>query len=106
MTTKTDSANTPGPWLEKDGMIYDNSGHTIAITSLSVSADPKENSAFIVRACNSHAELVGALKASTVELKQTLNDIGDCDHSVGICCCDLRMLIESNERILSKAGGK
>lgn len=43
-----------------------------------------------------------ALQESNVELKQTLDEIGFCDHSVGFCVCGLISLIESNEELLAE----
>jgi len=45
--------------------------------------------------------LAGALESSQKELKLYLGDVGECDHSVGICSCDLIRLIEANEGALS-----
>ena len=46
--------------------------------------------------------MVVALRDSQEHLKQTLQDIGGCDHAVNICCCDLRACIESNEELLKE----
>jgi hypothetical protein len=102
MTTKN--------WLEKEGMIYDKSGYTIAITSLSVAADPEANAAFIVRACNCHKELVGALtgilrgwervkESSPVTASRLRESCGDEWEDFGQGLADARVA-------LAKAGGK
>lgn len=38
------------------------------------------------------------LQKSLSELKDCLEDIGGCDHSVGLCCCTLKYLIEDIEK--------
>lgn len=50
-------------------------------------------------------ELITALSKSHGDLleeaKDTLECVGDCDHSVGICCCGLKHRIEEAERLQS-----
>jgi hypothetical protein len=38
---------------------------------------------------NAAPALRAALQETTEECEQLLKDIGGCDHSVGICCCEL-----------------
>ena len=47
--------------------------------------------------------MLEALKLALPELKQTLDDIGACDHSVNICHCDLIRAIEAVSAALNKA---
>lgn len=44
------------------------------------------------------AELRQLLRECRKELKQVVKDMGGCDHSVGVCCCDLIYLIERVDR--------
>jgi hypothetical protein len=46
------------------------------------------------------ARLVAALRESQKELVQTLKDLGACDHSVNICYCELRRLVQRNDDLL------
>ena len=45
-----------------------------------------------------HAACIDLLK----EAKESLACIGGCDHSVGICCCELVKLIEDTEALLAE----
>jgi len=49
---------------------------------------------------------IDLLKESTKELIQLVDDIGGCDHSVGICCCGLNDLIERNIKAIQVSTGK
>ena len=48
-------------------------------------------------------ELYEALKALIPELQEYIKDIGDCDHSVGICFCGLFNKLELVEQAIAKA---
>jgi hypothetical protein len=48
---------------------------------------------------NSHLELLNLAK-------ETLEDIGGCDHQVGICCCGLIKIIEEGEEIQNRFNPK
>jgi len=50
-------------------------------------------------------DLFDALTMALEELKITLKEIGPCDHSVNICCCNLIRTIEKTEAALQKAKG-
>lgn len=61
---------TPGPWhlglKQAEQIIYDSHGWAICNCTVyhgHESAEPKANAAFIVRACNSHDDLLAAIKA-------------------------------------------
>ena len=45
------------------------------------------------------------LKLAVAELKITIEDIGGCDHTVGICCCSLANLIDDIDKVIAKAEG-
>ena len=51
-------------------------------------------------------ELIEVVESLLTVAKQTLKDIGGCDHSVGICCCDLIRKIEVAEEVLNAANGE
>ena len=48
-------------------------------------------------------DLYETLKAVLPELKQYVEDVGDCDHSVGICICGLFNKLDNIEKALAKA---
>ena len=76
-----ESKRTPGPWKSSNGIIYGD-GMIVATTSLapdSISAD--RNAAFIVRAVNSHADLLAALKETRELLSWWQGERGDSIHA-------------------------
>lgn len=48
-------------------------------------------------------ELVELLKAHLAHTTQSIKDIGGCDHSVGICCCDMIADCDVAQALLAKA---
>ena len=50
-----------------------------------------------------NAELVRALETVIPDCAQNIADIGGCDHSVNICCCDLIEHLEQARATLEKA---
>jgi len=50
-------------------------------------------------------DLYEALKGILPELKEYANEVGDCDHSVGICFCGLFNKLGNIEQALAKADG-
>jgi hypothetical protein len=57
--------HTPGPWSTSGRTIVDKTGRSICNNGNSSTGDEPANAAFIVRACNSHYELLAALEACT-----------------------------------------
>jgi len=51
-------------------------------------------------------ELYEALSDAVDLLNQHMKDIGGCDHSVGICCCDDERRIDAMRAALAKARGE
>jgi hypothetical protein len=52
-------------------------------------------------------ELVNASKLGVAKLKDCLEAFGDCDHSVGICNCDIKRAIDAmNSVLLSDSGSQ
>ena len=51
-------------------------------------------------------DLYEALKDILPELKEYVQEVGDCDHSVGICFCRLFNKVDNLEQALAKAKGK
>lgn len=49
-------------------------------------------------------QLVKLLKEHLAESKDTLEAVGGCDHSVGICSCELAGKIEGAEKFLKSIG--
>jgi len=43
---------------------------------------------------------ISLLQKLLVEVKQEIIDIGGCDHSVYICCCHLKYLVEDTDKYL------
>ena len=54
---------------------------------------------------NLHIDLVNHLEAVGKTLKNYIEEIGGCDHSVGICICSLIREAEENTRLLNLLGG-
>lgn len=50
-------------------------------------------------------ELVAALQESRSLLAELYAELGPCDHSVGVCFCDLTRSIESSDAAIAKATG-
>jgi hypothetical protein len=63
------TTHTPGPFhvgMKPGPMVYGPQGEQIAdLTHAFIEDESKANAAFIVRACNSHYELLAALEAMT-----------------------------------------
>lgn len=61
------TAHTPTPWLLEDGTLRAAGEETRLVADVAIygrlSDEGKANAAFIVRACNSHNDLVAALRA-------------------------------------------
>lgn len=74
--------HTPLPWTqyENGGQIYNANKSFVTCVQSTLC---QEDAAFIVRACNSHYDLVAALEAVTKELHELSKDEQD-DYSVGI----------------------
>jgi hypothetical protein len=95
---------TQGKW-EVKGLKIECFGQGI----IALCPTPQEGGTFN---CSANARLIAkapamyeALKKANEELKRYLEDCGGCDHAVGICTCDLRSQIESNEAVLSAIEG-
>ncbi len=79
-TQSAQPAHTPLPWhvgMKPGPMIYGPQGEQIADLTGALSFNAGPNAAFIVRACNSHAQLVAALEATLGQLylyKALLNE--------------------------------
>lgn len=88
---------TKGEWTHtEDGVIVAEDGKQIA------SVFPRD------RGANAHLiaaapALYEALKGILPELKEYVQEVGDCDHSVGICFCGLFNKIDNLEQALAKA---
>jgi hypothetical protein len=50
-------------------------------------------------------DLLAALKAAVETLKEEYKELGPCDHSVGICFCDMELTIRQGEAAITKATG-
>lgn len=51
-------------------------------------------------------EQVEAVKKYDALVVEMINDIGGCDHSVGICCCDIGRALEKNRAAFPCVFGK
>ncbi|NTU49432.1 MAG: hypothetical protein HGA87_00800 [Desulfobulbaceae bacterium] len=116
---------TPGPWFHDD---KSNFGNLVAANSgrKAHEYDSGTRTVAMVQSCgffdthdteqeniNANISLIAAapeLYMSLIEAvafgKQELDDIGPCDHSVGLCVCSTRSMIEAWETILKKARGE
>lgn len=83
--------HTPTPLIEKLGK-----NSLVRLTE-------EEKKLLLLTVANSHEKILVALKISQEELKHTLKESGDCDHSVGICVCALIALIEDNQETIIRA---
>lgn len=72
---------------EKIGEIYDDIAYLIAERDLLRERE---------------RELVELLKAHLAHTTQSIKDIGGCDHSVGICCCDMIRDCDAASALLAK----
>lgn len=54
-------------------------------------------------AVRQNAKLRDMLRVHVNYTKQSIKDIGGCDHSVGICCCDMQQDVDYAERLLGGA---
>jgi hypothetical protein len=82
--------------------VMDSSGNWCVAECFAADKEPAESNAeFIVRAVNSHDELVAALK----EMHEMVLEAGFCDYSDG-CGCKSSMLIKRAGEALLKAEGK
>lgn len=62
------------PWQSSasDGIVRDCNGNFVAAACVTETGDWRANAEFIVRACNSHADLLAACKAAIKELNLML----------------------------------
>lgn len=96
MTSKVTSgkvqAHTPTPWQSDNDVIFCN-GHFAIAKTIKLGIPEKEskaNAAFIVRACNSHEELLEACKSALILIAPT----------------DQKALKRKLEQAIAKAEGK
>jgi hypothetical protein len=62
--------HTPTPWKAERWLIMDMSNRRIAEASIGITGEiDLANAAFIVRACNSHDELIEVLKDAILEIE-------------------------------------
>lgn len=47
--------------------------------------------------------LLRLIKRHQAEAEQTLHDLGGCDHSVGLCVCDLLQLVDETDVAIAAA---
>lgn len=57
----------------------------------------------IVKACNAHDKLLAACKELLVDAKESIEDLGGCDHDANICVCVLKSEIEDAEAAITLA---
>jgi hypothetical protein len=108
------SGPTPGPWIVYDDdtsdcleITCDARDGKVAIATVSIGfetlfdSEQRNNAAFIVRACNAHADLVAALKETRDMLHKLYLEGGGCDHSVGICWCEEQRALDAADAALS-----
>jgi len=107
MTAKA-AQHTPGPWqVETNNRCRDTfvgpvmGGQRICeVFHHATSGNPHLANARLIAAA---PELLAALQATTAECERYLKDIGDCDHSVGVCCCELKRTIETARAAIASA---
>ena|SRR5690242_12179092 len=103
--------HTPGPWHHKHDDYAKNvinveaDGH-IPICRLTGIASARNDGEANARLIAAAPELLAALKAVTDDAEQAIKDIGGCDHSVGICCCDIIGNVEHARTAIAKAEGR
>lgn len=49
-----------------------------------------------------NSELLEVSRLLLAELKQTIDDIGGCDHTANVCCCEQIRLADRAESVISK----
>ena len=105
------TTHTPGPWTASDQRVYANvNGTTVAIAAAARTVSGfkigSETATANARIMALSPALLANLKVATQDLKKYLEDIGGCDHSVGICCCDISRNLESALAVIAEAEPK
>jgi hypothetical protein len=109
--------HTPGPWKpdRKYGLGRDGKWQDFKITGPDkrsiCSCSPASKREGEQIEANAHLiaaapELLEALEKLTPITKEILETIGTCDHSVGVCNCDLIMALEKSKTAIAKAKGE
>lgn len=65
--------------------------------------DMREADAHLVAAA---PDLLAVAKLSEKFYRDELEAIGDCEHAVNICCCEIKRELEDLQAVISKAEGK
>ncbi len=110
MNTTKKAAITPREWEWREGI----GGRSLYVVNL---AKPETRIADIcwpgtdegranARLIAAAPKLLGTAKAALVDLKENLEAIGGCDHSVGICCCEIVRNLEDLQDAIAEAEGK
>lgn len=107
---ETKIKHTPGPWGCVD---VSNHAHDYRLTKVDGSAllvnapynDHSEQRAN-ARLIASSPDLLRACKISEKFYKEELEAIGECDHSVNICRCDIALQLEELQSVIAKAEAK
>lgn len=97
-------AHSPTPWIELEmpagcnDRITTDDGEGTLICEFPYALDA--NSAFIVRACNVHHDLIAELKAA----REELGELVQCRHSSDLCNCNEHCRLRNIDAALAKAG--
>jgi hypothetical protein len=98
-TASSTTKHTPTPWTYDSvtRQIWDEHRRTIVDMDYGdqLPGMDEANAAFIVRACNSHDQLVGALREANDLLKQNGIDLNDVAHYGSERACDIVARIHS-----------
>lgn len=63
----SETKRTPTPWLQDGAAVYSDVGTVAKCSTANSPAEAAANATFIVRACNSHAELLAACKEALTD---------------------------------------
>ena len=118
MKTKIkDVQHTPGPWeyMEHGSPpqggpafvdIFSKSGRSIARTMKGAINCDGGSMIANARLIASAPDLLRHLKVAALFYRDELKEIGGCDHSVNICCCDIIAELEDIQGTIAKAEGR
>jgi len=109
-----ETKHTLGPWLRDGNMIYSlmhagwrkgeelfkNRFHAYVQSDRECPDEEHEANVKLIAAA---PDLLEALKEARRIVADSLEAFGECDHSVGICNCDMKRSIEASDTAIKKA---
>ena len=114
MDTEKISKHTPGPWEFEDETIFTRrkkrlvarTGGVVYTEDTPTHQEHVAQAIANARLIAAAPEMLEALEAGFEALKRNLEDLGDCDHNVGICYCGDWDRLDKMKAAIAKAKGK